>query len=83
MQTDLTIKGDIEVLRLQPGDILIVTTTRPLTAEQASILHKQVTEFAPGHKIAVCSSDLRITAAREEHLSEERHEQLAGYFNGS
>jgi hypothetical protein len=56
MSTELTIKGDVEVLRLQPGDTIIVTVTKgqlsPMLTEE---LRENVKRNFPGHEVMVAN----------------------------
>jgi hypothetical protein len=62
---DLTIHGEIEVLRLQPGDTIIVTLTDGhATAEIAERIKAQVKERFPNHDVIVADR-VRFSVQRE------------------
>ena len=63
---ELTIRGDIDVLRLQPGDALVVTVDRRITQAQASELRAALLERFPDHEVFVCAGDVRLTVQRDE-----------------
>lgn len=55
-----------QVLRLQPGDILVVKSERRLTVEQATALREHVKERIPDHEVLVIPPDLDLAVLRQE-----------------
>lgn len=51
---ELTIQGEIEVLRLQPGDIIVATVTDRLTEHQIALMVEQIRARFPDHEVVVC-----------------------------
>jgi len=54
----------LQVLTLQPGDILVVTSHARLSAQQLHHLKEQLEQFVPGHQVMVVSSDVELAALR-------------------
>jgi hypothetical protein len=61
----LQIIGEIGHVKLEPGDILIVTTRLILTAEAHSRIRQTVESIFAGHKCIVVDSSMTIEVARE------------------
>lgn len=62
---ELTIKGDLEILRLEPGDVVVCTIhdDRGLTAELAGRIVDQLEQKFRGHQI-VLSAGMHLSVAR-------------------
>lgn len=56
----------IEVLRLEPGDILIVTPDHELTKEQADYVQSRFAGKLPGHEVLVVSDSIKLSVIRPE-----------------
>lgn len=65
MSDELTIKGDVEVLRLQPGDIIVVTLDGRHGREAVSRIGEQVRERFPDHEVLVADG-VRLSIQRDE-----------------
>lgn len=57
---ELTIKGDVEVLRLQPGDKIVVKTARYLTNEALRELLDACREAFPDNQVVVLGDGIRL-----------------------
>lgn len=64
--SEIVIKGDVEVLRLQPGDAIIVNLDLHIGTEATAELRRRVTEVFPGHRVVVMSPGIRLAALRED-----------------
>ena len=66
---ELTIKGDLQALRLQPGDILVASLSTRATAEEADHIAKrlnQVIEAAGlNNQVVIVSDGVRLEANRD------------------
>lgn len=64
---ELTIKGDIEVLRLQPCDVIVVTIEEPRHFDQVGFdqIRRAMRERFPGHEIVIANG-LRLSVQRTE-----------------
>lgn len=56
---------DIRVLRLQPGDVLIMRTPTRLSQIDQEGIRQQVEKQFPGHKCLVLTDGLELDIARE------------------
>lgn len=64
---DLNIKGDVEVLRLQPGDKLVVhLETKHWRDGVIDDLRAGFEKHFPGHEVVFLSGDISLSVAREE-----------------
>lgn len=54
---------DVQVRRLdlRPGDRLVLTTERRITAGQLELIQQRMQEFADGHEVAVLECGLKLT----------------------
>jgi hypothetical protein len=61
-EVNLKVTGTVDVLRLQPGDRILVTIDdwRHITPEQATALCEQLSEKFPGHEVVVLAG-MRFT----------------------
>lgn len=50
---NLTITGEVEVLRLKPGDTLVVTFARNLTADQSYQVRETLRQKFPDNQVLV------------------------------
>jgi hypothetical protein len=64
MQAELTIKGDVEVLRLQPGDTLVLTVDGVLNTEQTKRLVEALEAKFPGRSCVVLDNRVSMQVAR-------------------
>jgi hypothetical protein len=63
---ELTIKGDIEVLRLQPGDTIVVTVKDPhITSERFKEIHDVIKSRFADHEVIV-TFGIDLSVQREE-----------------
>ncbi len=67
MQIDLE---TVEVLPLQPGDILLVHVNGRISQAAESAIREQVQRLAPGHDVAILTEGMRISVIREEKPSQ-------------
>jgi len=56
----------LQVLTLQPGDILVVTGHARLSAQQLHHIKQQLEQFVPDHQVVAVSSDVELAALRTE-----------------
>jgi hypothetical protein len=56
----------LQVLTLQPGDILVATLSARLPAERLVHSKDQLKRFVPDHEVMVVSSDVELAALRTE-----------------
>ncbi|PWJ93591.1 hypothetical protein C8D77_101270 [Mesorhizobium loti] len=61
----LQIIGEIGHVRLEPGDVLIVTCPHAITREAHARIQQTVASIFAGHKVIVVDSGVRIEVARE------------------
>lgn len=62
---ELSIKGDIEVLRLQPGDAIIVSFKRHPPYDALERILGEVRKRFPGHEV-IFTDGVTLTVQREE-----------------
>jgi hypothetical protein len=55
-----------KVVRLQPGDVLVLVCEDQITKEQAALLTEYGEQAFPGHKVVVLSGGLDIKLIRPE-----------------
>jgi len=63
-EVELTIKGEVEVLRLQPGDVIVVTIHERMSRQQSDRVSEQVKARFPGHEV-VLAQGLSLSVKRE------------------
>lgn len=67
MKADLTIRGRIDALHLEPGDRIIVTLDdHSLRASQTKELREQVKAAFPGHEVVIVAAGLRLAPERRK-----------------
>jgi hypothetical protein len=54
-------RADVQRLRLQPDDALVIRVPGRVSADQAQRIKAQVEVFAPGHKVAVLEEGMELT----------------------
>ncbi|MBP0634893.1 hypothetical protein [Cupriavidus sp. AcVe19-6a] len=60
----------VSLLRLEPGDVLVVTAHGPLSQDVRDRIRDAFRGLVPGHPIAVIDSGLRLCVVRErEHTA--------------
>lgn len=65
--TDLPVElEEVRVLRLQPGDVIVVRIERPVTQVAADTLREKLEEAFPGHK-GVILDGASMEVIRPEH----------------
>ncbi len=64
MQIDVRLGADLKVLRLQPGDALVVEVDGLLSQEQARMLKDHVEKQFDGHRCLVLDSSAKLSIAR-------------------
>jgi hypothetical protein len=52
--------ADVQRLRLEPGDALVILVPGRVTADQAHRIKDQVETFAPGHEVAVLEDGMEL-----------------------
>jgi hypothetical protein len=57
---------EVRILRLEPGDEIVLRTTRRITREQANDIRKFAEERWPDHKITVLG-DMEMEVVRADH----------------
>lgn len=55
----------VKILRLKPGDIIVIETEKRITWEQAQTIRTHAESEFPGHKVLVLS-EARVRVTREE-----------------
>ncbi len=58
---DDAVPRTVEALRLQPGDVVLVSLEIPIGVEQAKALQGQVMEEFPDHKVVLVAKGIKIT----------------------
>ncbi len=64
MNIELTIKGDIEVLHLEPGDKLVVTLTEHTAehfAEAVAQIKEHLEQKFPDNEVLIVGGDIRLS----------------------
>ncbi|AMS41217.1 NADAR family protein [Aminobacter aminovorans] len=56
--------GDIGHVRLEPGDVIVVTSPRQLPAQAMNIIRQQVGSIFAGHKCVVLDAGMKFEVAR-------------------
>src|SRR5580765_1328361 len=56
----------LPILKLEPGDVLVLTYPEMLTALQAEALREQMAEALPGFPAVVLSGGVQLGAVRDE-----------------
>jgi hypothetical protein len=59
-EVELTIKGEVEVLRLQPGDKVIITLDNHISGALLDVLREQAECHFPDNKVIIVSPGIRI-----------------------
>lgn len=67
MQIDVRLSADLKVLRLQPGDALVVEVNGRLSMEQAKALQAYVEKQFDGHRCLVLDSDAKLSVGSTMH----------------
>jgi hypothetical protein len=57
---------EARILRLEPGDVIVLRTPLRLSFEQIAELEEQVTDRFPSHKAIVLAGGMELTIARPE-----------------
>jgi hypothetical protein len=57
---------EVRILRLQPGDALVLRFVREISAERARRIKTLMSDQFPGNKILVLSGEVELTVLREE-----------------
>jgi hypothetical protein len=57
--------GDVQRLALEPGDIVVVSNTGPMSVAEVESLRRQVQEFLPGHRCLVLTSNWMLGVLSE------------------
>ena len=66
MRVGLTVRGDIQVLRLQPGDKILVTITQgSITPEIAERISEALERNIPGHEVVIVAEGIQLSVARD------------------
>lgn len=55
----------VQVLRLEPGDTLVLKTPRALTADQADRVRQQLEDRFPGYPALVISGDMDLSVVEQ------------------
>lgn len=66
----LKIIGEIQHVRLQPGDVIIANCNDILSVEQQQRLRQFVIDVFPDHKVIVLDKRVSLNVARREPASE-------------
>lgn len=64
-RVEFTIRGEIDVLHLKPGDVLIVHIDTSPTADDVETITRNLRRVFPDHKAVVLEPGLLLTTARE------------------
>lgn len=64
LHPEVALLTEMSVLNLQPGDILVCTTTENLTDEQADVLGHQLRTRFPDNKITLLEGGLKLAVVR-------------------
>ena len=65
MNVELAIKGEIEVLRLKPGDVIVAHVEKSITREMADSISHQLKERFPDHEILI-TNGITLSVQRDE-----------------
>ena len=57
---------DVEILRLQPGDTLVITSLVPLTDEHVASLRDDLGARFPGHQAIILDGGITLSVLRKE-----------------
>lgn len=57
---------EVRVLRIQPGDVMIVRVHEDITDAEVAFLKEQMTKLFPGHKCMVFVEGMELSVAREK-----------------
>jgi hypothetical protein len=66
---ELTIKGDIEVLRLQPDDLIVVSLDYSITPERAQFLAAELEKRFPKNNVLIVADGAKLSVQRDEVAS--------------
>jgi len=55
----------VEVMRLEPGDVIVASVESPITQDTAERMAAQLREKFPDHHVLVLSDGVKITLTRE------------------
>lgn len=60
--------GDVEpwVLRLEPGDVIVLTSKLPLSNDVATAIAEKAKAFFPGYQVLVLDSNVKIGRVRQD-----------------
>lgn len=62
----LRIVGEIQHVRLHPGDVIVITVAEHLTVESAGMIRRHVERVFPDHASLVLDAGMRLEVARRE-----------------
>ncbi len=65
----------IRVMRLQPGDVIVVETSGRLSKQQAEMAQHQLKAVWPEHEVLICDEGMRLNVAREGGFDEDDAEE--------
>jgi len=68
---DLPEVQTVSQLRLEPGDVLVVTAKGPLSQDVRDRIRDAFHDLVPGHPIAVIDAGLRLCVVRERQAHAE------------
>lgn len=57
---------EVRILRLEPGDVLVLQCEKFLDREEASYITEQVAAYFPGHEAIVLDGGVTLDIARKE-----------------
>lgn len=67
MNVELTIKGEVEVLRLKPGDVVVITLNGDISAEGADELRRGLMErIFPNNEVLMVGAGATLSVQRPE-----------------
>ena len=72
-QTEVRYLGDVQRLRLYPGDVVVVTSDRRMSHEQLAAIQTYMHERLPNHTVLVLDSTLRIGVLGKQGKADGTH----------
>lgn len=57
---------EVRVARVQPGDVIVLMTSKQISAEQAEVMHERLSGLFEGHRVAILEDGLFLEVLRKD-----------------
>lgn len=55
---------EVRVARVQPGDVIVLMSSKQITEEQAEVMHERLSALFEGHRVAILQDGLFLEVLR-------------------